>query len=153
MSERNNASENNGNTSEPTGKLTEFFNSYLNPKRMRESKREYRANMARVEKLPDDYRWMFKKIQHHLWQFTAGDGYDMMAVQYDLIELFESGAAEGTPVIEITGDDVAAFCDELLANVKTYTENWREKLNREVSEHFAHRNPDQGQADRGGEPA
>ena len=50
------------------------------------------------------------------------------------MELFESGISNGKKVLEVTGDDVAAFCDELLLNCKTYTENRREKLNREIHE-------------------
>jgi DNA-binding ferritin-like protein (Dps family) len=46
--------------------------------------------------------------------------------------LFETGAADGKQVLEITGEDVASFCDELLQNAKTYTENWHEKLNRDI---------------------
>lgn len=64
--------------------------------------------------------------------FTAGAGYDMMKIHSDLIELFEVGAAEGKRVLEITGEDVAAFCDELLRNANTYTENWRDALNRDI---------------------
>ncbi|MPM78645.1 hypothetical protein SDC9_125656 [bioreactor metagenome] len=56
----------------------------------------------------------------------------MMKIHYDLIELFESGAAEGRHVLEITGYDVAAFCDELLRSASTYTENRREALNRDI---------------------
>ena len=47
-------------------------------------------------------------------------------------DLFETGAADGKRVLEVTGEDVAAFCDELLRNAKTYTENWRTSLNRDV---------------------
>jgi DNA-binding ferritin-like protein (Dps family) len=67
-----------------------------------------------------------------MWMFTAGSGYDMMKIHYDLIDLFEAGAAEGKGVLEITGEDVAAFCEELLRNASTYTENWREALNRDI---------------------
>ena len=67
-----------------------------------------------------------------MWMFAAGAGYDMLKVHYDLIELFEEGAANGRHVLEITGEDVAAFCDELLRNATTYTENWRESLNRDI---------------------
>jgi DNA-binding ferritin-like protein (Dps family) len=96
------------------------------------SKREYRQQMARVEALPEDYQYVFKKIQSHMWMFAAGSGYDMMKIHYDLIDLFEAGAAEGKPVLEITGEDVAAFCEELLRSASTYTENWREALNRDI---------------------
>ena len=51
---------------------------------------------------------------------------------YDLLDLFETGAAEGKRVLDITGEDVAAFCDELLRHAKTYTENWREALNHDI---------------------
>ena len=56
----------------------------------------------------------------------------MMKLHYDLIELFEAGAADGKHVLEITGEDVAAFCDELLASTKTWTENWAKDLNRDI---------------------
>lgn len=112
--------------------MSEFFDNYLNIKKMIESKREYKQQMARVEALPKDYQYVFKKIQGHMWMFAAGSGYDMMKIHYDLIELFETGAADGKDVLEITGEDVATFCDELLRSASTYTENWREALNRDI---------------------
>ncbi|MPM73203.1 hypothetical protein SDC9_120179 [bioreactor metagenome] len=71
-----------------------------------------------------------------MWMFAAGSGYDIMQIHYDLIELFEEGAANGKHVLEITGDDVAAFCDELLRSANTYTENWRESLNHDILKKF-----------------
>jgi DNA-binding ferritin-like protein (Dps family) len=103
---------------------------------MIKEKREYRQHMARVDALPEDYQYVFKKIQRHMWMFAAGAGYDMMKVHYDLIELFEEGAANGKSVLEVTGKDVAAFCDELLRSTQTYTGNWREKLNRDIAKRF-----------------
>jgi DNA-binding ferritin-like protein (Dps family) len=95
-------------------------------------KKEYRQMMARVKKLPEDYQFVYEKIQQYTWQFAGGDGYDMLKIHYDLIDLFETSVADGKRVLEITGEDVAAFCDELLKNAKTYTEDWRVKLNRDV---------------------
>jgi DNA-binding ferritin-like protein (Dps family) len=95
-------------------------------------KRNYKQMMARVNALPEDYRFVFQKIQGHMWQFAAGDGYDMLNVHAGLLELFEEGAAEGKQVLEVTGKDVAAFCDDLLTNAQTYTEHWRKKLNQSV---------------------
>lgn len=112
--------------------MNEFFDNYLNIKKMIESKREYKQQMARVEALPKDYQYVFKKIQEHMWKFAAGSGYDMMEIHYGLIDLFEASAAEGKRVLEITGEDVASFCDELLRNTSTYTENWREAFNRDI---------------------
>jgi DNA-binding ferritin-like protein (Dps family) len=115
-------------------KMREFFDNYLNLKKMLESKRAYRRQMARVDALPEDYGYVFRKIQNHMWMFAAGSGYDMMQIHGELIELFEEGAANGKAVLEVTGEDVAAFCDELLKNARTYTEDWRAKLNREIAE-------------------
>jgi DNA-binding ferritin-like protein (Dps family) len=113
--------------------MSDFFDNYLNIRKIRRNKREYRDQMARVETLPEDYQYVFKKIQKHMWMFAGGSGYDMMEIHYGLIDLFESGAASGKPVLEITGSDVAAFCDELMRNATTYTEGWREKLNRDIA--------------------
>jgi len=97
-------------------------------------KKEWRRMEARAAALPSDYRIVYVEIQKYMWKFTAGDGMDIIAILKDLLELFETGAADGKRVLEVTGDDVAAFSDELLRNAKTYTENWHQKLNRDVTE-------------------
>lgn len=119
--------------------MSEFFDNYLNIKKIIESKHEYKQQMERVKALPEDYQYVFKKIQGHMWMFAAGAGYDMMKIHYDLIELFEAGAAEGKLVLDITGEDVAAFCEELLRSAGTYTENWREALNRDIQKKLGKR--------------
>ncbi|WP_342600603.1 DUF1048 domain-containing protein [Psychrobacillus sp. FSL H8-0483] len=101
-------------------------------KKMIGDKKEYKMMMARVEALPEDYRFVFKKIQNYMWNFSAGSGMDMLHMQYELIELFEVGAAEGRQVLEITGDDVASFADELVAHAKTYVAKYREDLNQSI---------------------
>ena len=121
--------------------MSEFFDNYFNIKKIIESKREYKQQMARVKALPKDYQYVFKKIQEHMWMFASGSGYDMLKIHYDLIELFEAGAADGKHVLEITGEDVAAFCDELLRSARTYTEDWREKLNRDIMNKFGKEGP------------
>lgn len=112
--------------------MSNFFDKYFNIKKMMREKREYKQHIMRVKALPEDYQFVLEKIQAHMWMFVVGDGYDMMKIHYDLVELFEEGAAGGKHVLEITGEDVAAFCDELLRSARTYTEGWREKLNREI---------------------
>ncbi len=96
-------------------------------------KREYKEQMSRVETLPGDYRFVFEKLQKYMWQFASGDGMDMLKTQYELITLFESGAAEGKHVLEITGNDVVGFCDELMRDTRKWQDNLREKLNSDVS--------------------
>ncbi len=101
-------------------------------KRMVGDKKEYKEMMARVDALPEDYGFVFEKIQKYMWNFAAGDGYDMLKIHYELIDLFEAGAADGKHVLDITGEDIAAFCDELLRNAKTYTDTWRVTLNESI---------------------
>lgn len=101
-------------------------------KRMIGDKREYKKQLARAETLPEDYRFVFEKIQSYLWSFATGDGSEMLKLQDSLLELFEAGAADGKHVLTITGEDVVGFCDDLLQGTRTYVESQREKLNREV---------------------
>ena len=112
--------------------MKQFFDDYFNIKKIRSEKKEYKAMMERVKALPEDYQYVFKKIQSHMWMFTSGAGYDMMHIHQDVLELFEQGALEGKNVLEVTGDDVSAFCEELLKNASTYTEDWRTKLNKDI---------------------
>lgn len=95
-------------------------------------KKEYKMMMTRVDALPKDYQFVFKKIQNYMWNFAAGNGMDMLHIQYELIDLFEAGAAEGRHVLDITGEDVASFADELVANAKTYVAKYREDLNQSI---------------------
>jgi DNA-binding ferritin-like protein (Dps family) len=95
-------------------------------------KKEWHAMEARAKALPEEYRFVYRKIQHYMWNYSAGSGMDMTGIFKDLLGLFEEGAAEGKSVLEITGEDVASFCDDLLRNARTYTENWREALNRDI---------------------
>ncbi|MGH3505989.1 MAG: DUF1048 domain-containing protein [Nocardioidaceae bacterium] len=77
-------------------------------------RKEWRSMEAPADALPRDYRIMYAKIKPYLWKFTSGDGMDTMVVLQDVRALFETGAAEGKHALDVTGEDVAAFCDERL---------------------------------------
>lgn len=113
--------------------MKQFWDDYFNIRKMMENKREYKHQMERINALPKDYQFVFKKIQNHMWQFVSGTGYDMMKVQCDLIDLFEEGVSNGKSVLEITGNNVAAFVDGLLENTRTYQQDRNTKLNEEIS--------------------
>jgi len=49
-----------------------------------------------------------------------------------IIDLFEEGAAFGKGVLEVTGSDVAAFCDDLIKDSKTYADIYQESVDQEV---------------------
>jgi len=101
-------------------------------KRVAREKRAFRQMQARAKALPDSYAYVYGKIEHYMWGHSGGDGMDTMPLLADLLELFETAAAEGKPVLEVTGTDVAAFCDELLRNAKTWTEDRKKALNRDI---------------------
>ena len=112
--------------------LLDFLNDYFNFRHMAREKRKFRQMQKRAKALPEDYAFVFKKIQNYMWMHSGGSGMDMLPIFTDLLDLFETGAAEGKRVLDITGKDVAAFCDELLRNARTYTQDWREDLNRDI---------------------
>lgn len=105
-------------------------------------KRAYKQMMKRVDALPKDYRYAFRKIQHYM--FSVGPpGGDMtiftdLTMFTDLVDLFESSAGDGKQVLDVIGSDVGRFCDEFMrASVNTEnTEKLREKLNKEIMENF-----------------
>lgn len=98
-----------------------------------DEKRDYRRIMNRVKALPDDYRYAFKNMQRYLY-YT--DLTDCGTLFNDLVELLEASAAQGKPVLEVIGSDVAGFCDELLRASTPGASTPREKLNRDIREHL-----------------
>jgi DNA-binding ferritin-like protein (Dps family) len=120
--------------------LREFFDEYFNFRHIGREKRKYKQQQERVQALPDDYRYVYRQIQQYMWGHSGGSGMDMLPIFTDLLDLFETGAAEGKPVLAVTGEDVAAFCDELLQNAKTWTGKHREALNRDIRNRLGQRN-------------
>lgn len=96
-------------------------------------KDEYQKLQQRAESLPDDYRFVFKKMQQYMMNFAGGSGMDIVSLCKDLIEMFEQGAADGRKVSEIIGDNPAEFCDELMRNANTWTDKLRQKLNDSIN--------------------
>ena len=118
--------------------MSSFFDDYFNLKKIMEGKRAYRQHMARVKALPVDYQYVFQSIQNATWQHTAGAGYDMMELHSDLLALFEENAAAGKPVLEVTGEDVAGFVEELLKSVRTRSEDSKTRFNCRILKHVEH---------------
>jgi DNA-binding ferritin-like protein (Dps family) len=93
-------------------------------------KREWRAMEARAKALPSEYRNAYNAIQKYMW--TAGgpiNWKDISRIFNGILDLFEEGAAEGKKVTDLTGEDVAAFCDELVKDSETWRDKYRAKLN------------------------
>lgn len=95
-------------------------------------KKEWYAMEARAKALPHDYLVVYNEIKRYLWS-GAGPLDSSIDIFKGLFELFEESAANGKRVLEVTGKDIAAFCDELVRGEKTYAESLREKLNRDIA--------------------
>ena len=47
--------------------MKKFFDTYLNVKKIMEEKKKYRQQAARIAALPEEYRYVYEKIQKYLW--------------------------------------------------------------------------------------
>ena len=98
-------------------------------------RKEWKRMEARAHALPRDYRVVYGEMQSYLWRFTAGDGMDIVALLADVLAGFEAAAAQGKQALEVTGEDVARYCDARLGDATPYDrylEKWRDSLNRDV---------------------
>lgn len=90
-----------------------------------EGKKRWRAHMARVKALPPDYQIVYREMQRYL--FKAGPiGSLNEGLLAGIVDFFAEGAAAGQGVLELIGNDVAAFCDDLVKDSPTYADICRE---------------------------
>ncbi|MBE6081977.1 MULTISPECIES: DUF1048 domain-containing protein [Tissierellales] len=97
-----------------------------------EGKKEWRAHMTRVKALPQDYQIVYKEIQKYLFKVGPVELTEGTGLLSGIVDLFEEGAASGKGVLEVTGSDVAAFCDNLIKDSKTYADIYQKSVNQEV---------------------
>ena len=97
-----------------------------------EEKRRWKAFMTRVGKLPEDYQIVYKEIQKYLFKIGPVELTEEIGLLTGIVELFEDGVASGKKVLEVTGEDVALFCDELVKDSKTYAEIYMEAATQKV---------------------
>ncbi|OUS76614.1 hypothetical protein B1748_10975 [Paenibacillus sp. MY03] len=98
-----------------------------------QGKKEWRAHVARVKALPQDYRIVYKEIQKYLFKVGPVELTDGTGLLSGIVDLFEEGAASRKGVLEVTGSDVAAFCDELIKDSKTYADLYQETVDQKVN--------------------
>ncbi|MEV6106425.1 DUF1048 domain-containing protein [Streptomyces sp. NPDC051940] len=93
-----------------------------------EGKKQWRAHMARVKALPQDYRIVYREMQKYLFKVGPVDLPDVLP---GIVDFFEEGAAAGKGVVQLIGNDVAAFCDDLIKDSRTYADVYQESSGRE----------------------
>ncbi|MER5325424.1 DUF1048 domain-containing protein [Streptosporangium roseum] len=95
-----------------------------------EGKKQWRAHMARVKALPPDYQIVYKEIQRYIFKVGPIDLLDEPLLS-GIIDFFEEGVAAGKGVLELIGNDVAAFCDDLVKDSRTYADIYQESISGE----------------------
>ena len=98
-----------------------------------EGKKEWRAHMARVKALPKNYQIVYKEIQKYLFKVGPVELTQGIGLLSGIIDLFEEGSNLGKSVLEVTGSDVAAFCDDLIKDSKTYADTYQKSVEQEVN--------------------
>ena len=88
--------------------------------------------MARVKALPQDYQIVYREIQKYLFKVGPVELTSGTRLLSGIVDLFEEGAASGKAVLNVTGHDVAAFCDDLIKDSKTYADIYQESVSQEV---------------------
>ncbi len=96
-------------------------------------KRAWRAHMARVKALPQEYQVVYEEIQKYLYKVGPVELTEGIGLLSGIVDLFAEGAVLGKGVLEVTGSDVAAFCDDLIKDSKTYADIYQESANRDVT--------------------
>jgi len=92
-----------------------------------EGKKQWRAHVARVKALPPDYQIVYKELQRYLFKVGPIDLHEGRLLP-ELLDFFEEGVASGKGVLELTGTDVAAFCDDLIKDSRTYADVYQQSL-------------------------
>lgn len=98
-----------------------------------EGKKKWQAHWARVKALPQDYQIVYKEVQKYLFKVGPVELTNDTGLLSGIVELFEEGASLGKGVLEVTGNDVAAFCDDLIKDSKTYADIYQESIGQEVN--------------------
>jgi DNA-binding ferritin-like protein (Dps family) len=96
-------------------------------------KGQWRAYKARARELPASYRTAIDALERYL-NYCGGTGGDGTALYGDLVDLFEQGAANGTPIRDIVGEDPVEFIDTFVRNYPKgrWIIRERERLTREI---------------------
>jgi DNA-binding ferritin-like protein (Dps family) len=81
-----------------------------------EQKRRYRQYKARTKRLPENYHTAIDALERYSRYFGHGTADGGLSMLEDLADLFEQGAANGTPIREIVGNDPVEFAEAFLRN-------------------------------------
>lgn len=95
-----------------------------------EGKKQWRAHVARARALPPDYQIVYKEMQKYLFKVGPVDLLDG-GLLAGIVGFFEEGVATRKGVLELVGNDVAAFCDDLIKDSLTHADIYQESISRQ----------------------
>jgi DNA-binding ferritin-like protein (Dps family) len=82
----------------------------------RDEKKRYKQYKARKEQLSASYREAIDAVERYALRFGPATGETVVTMLEDLVEIFERGTQNDTPVREIVGDDPVQFTADFLEN-------------------------------------
>ena len=85
----------------------------MNIKKVIEEKKEWKSYQARIKSLPKQYQIVYQEVKKYLFKVSCTEGISCDSILLEILDLFEEGAVNGKNVLDITGIDVASFCDNL----------------------------------------
>lgn len=97
-------------------------------------KKEWRAHTKRVKALPKDYRIVYEEIQKYFYKVGPAELMEGIDLLVGIVDLFEEGVLSGKKVLEVTGRDVATFCDDLIEESQTNTAKCQEVVDQAVNQ-------------------
>ncbi|MFC4115165.1 DUF1048 domain-containing protein [Nonomuraea zeae] len=114
-------------SSEPKSRARQYLEVVTGPL---EDKKRWRQYKARIKALPENYRVAVEAMERYLMHFGPGDGADAASMFEDLADLFERGAADGTPIREIFGEDPVEFVEAFIQSYSrgSYIRRERDRL-------------------------
>ncbi|MDP3892957.1 DUF1048 domain-containing protein [Nocardioides sp.] len=100
-----------------------------------DDKRRYRQYKARKAQLPAGHHEAIEAVERYALRFGPGTGDAVLEMLEDLVATFEQSAADGTPVVELVGDDPVEFAETLLESypVGPWVAREQQRLGRAVS--------------------
>lgn len=79
------------------------------------TKKEWRNYKKKIKNLPQEYKIVFEQIEKYIFKACCFSK-DKTELLPEILELFEQSAAMKKDVLEVTGEDLAAFCDGIIAD-------------------------------------
>lgn len=81
---------------------------------IRAEKKQWNEVNSRAKEMPEDYKYVYKQMLKYIYKVATIDGTQLIELCNGILDLFSTGIAQGKSALEVTGDDVASFCDALI---------------------------------------